>query len=70
MNHVSLITASDDNTSIELADLFEAYTDCRTNKRNTMNALSFELDYEQELIALWEEINTGTYTPGALSRLL
>jgi len=64
MNHVSLITASDDNTSIELADLFEAYADCRTNKRNTMNALSFELDYEQELITLWEEINTGAYTPG------
>lgn len=29
-----------------------------------MNALSFELDYEQELVALWEEINTGTYQPG------
>jgi retron-type reverse transcriptase len=52
------------NASIELADLFEAYASCRTNKRNTMNALSFELDYEQELVGLWEEINTGTYLPG------
>lgn len=52
------------NAKIELADLFEAYADCRANKRNTMNALYFELDYEQELIALWEEINTGAYAPG------
>ena len=53
-----------DSNCIELADLFEAYADCRTNKRNTMNALAFELDYEQELIALWEDINTGRYKPG------
>lgn len=71
MNHMSLITASDGNTSIELADLFEAYADCRTNKRNTMNALSFELDYEQELnnpeeYQAWQEklINSRT-TPEA-----
>lgn len=53
-----------DSNCIELADLFEAYADCRTNKRNTMNALAFELDYERELIALWEDINTGRYKPG------
>lgn len=29
-----------------------------------MNALSFELDYEQEFIALWEQINTGAHNPG------
>ena len=52
------------NARIELADLFEAYADCRTNKRNTMNALAFELDYEQELVTLWHEINAGTYIPG------
>lgn len=49
---------------IALADLFEAYVDCRRNKRNTMNALSFELDYERELITLCDEINTGQYQPG------
>ena len=53
-----------DNTRIELADLFEAYADCRINKRNTMNALAFELDYEQNLVTLWEEINLRTYSPG------
>ena len=49
---------------IELADLFAAYADCRRNKRRTMNALAFEVDYERELIALHEEINTGIYQPG------
>ena len=39
---------------IELADLFAAYADCRRNKRRTMNALAFEVDYERELIALHE----------------
>ena len=48
---------------IELADLFAAYADCRRNKRRTMNALAFEVDYERELIALHEDINTGIYQP-------
>ena len=49
---------------MKLDELFEAYLDCRTNKRNTINALSFELDYEKELMRLCEEINEGTYRPG------
>lgn len=49
---------------IDLAELFEAYADCRRNKRNTVNALAFEVDYEHELIRLWEEIHAGTYQPG------
>jgi retron-type reverse transcriptase len=67
MNEENVLSANSDykNTGhIELADLFEAYSDCRRNKRNTMNALSFELDYEHELITLWEDINTGRYQPG------
>jgi len=51
------------HAGIELPDLFEAYTECRINKRNTMNALSFELDYECELITLCDDINTGRYQP-------
>jgi hypothetical protein len=48
---------------VDLADLLGAYYGCRRNKRNTMNALSFELDYELELLALRDEINSGTYQP-------
>ena len=51
-------------SKIELSELFEAYFDCRSNKRNTINALSFEVDYESNLVKLCEEINNGTYRPG------
>jgi hypothetical protein len=46
---------------IELHELYEAYFACRKNKRNTINALSFELDYESKLIDLLEEINIRSY---------
>lgn len=59
-----LLETSKGNANIALAELFEAYVECRKNKRNTMNALNFELDYERELITLWEEIHAGTYQPG------
>lgn len=49
---------------IELAEVFQAYSDCRKGKRNTMNALAFEVDYENNLLRLHEEINNGTYQPG------
>lgn len=49
---------------ITLSALFEAYESCRRNKRNTANALAFEVDYEQNLVELCEEINNGSYQPG------
>lgn len=52
------------HASILLSDLFQAYSDCRGNKRNTLNALRFEIDYEQQLILLYDEINSGRYLPG------
>jgi RNA-directed DNA polymerase len=45
----------------ELHELFEAYFSCRKNKRNTANALAFEVDYESKLVQLCSEINDGTY---------
>jgi RNA-directed DNA polymerase len=50
--------------SIELVELFEAYYNCRSNKRNTANAIAFEVDYEHNLVQLCEEINNGTYEIG------
>ena len=29
-----------------LEDMIEAYYDCRRNKRNTVSAVEFEMDYE------------------------
>jgi hypothetical protein len=49
---------------IELKELFEAYYSCRHNKRNTANAIAFEIDYESKLIQLCNEINNGTYQIG------
>ncbi len=47
-----------------LVEVFEAYFSCRSNKRNTINALAFEMDYESNLIQLWNELNDGSYQPG------
>ncbi|MDP3957165.1 MAG: reverse transcriptase domain-containing protein [bacterium] len=44
-----------------LVDLFQAYYDARRNKRGTINALRFELDFESELFKLYEEIESRTY---------
>jgi len=46
---------------IELHELFEAYFACRKNKRNTANAIAFEVDYESKLVQLCKELNEGTY---------
>ena len=50
---------------IPLADLFRAYYSCRKNKRNTINALAFELNLEENLIALKTEIESGSYKPSS-----
>lgn len=49
---------------ISLEELFEAYFECRKNKRRTVNALAFEVDYESKLIELWQDINSGNYQLG------
>lgn len=49
---------------INVEDIFKAYYDCRKNKRNTTNALEFELDLEKNLVELWEDINFRRYEIG------
>jgi RNA-directed DNA polymerase len=44
-----------------LQDLFRAYYDTRKNKRNTFNALAFEVDLESNLLELHQELLQGTY---------
>ena len=48
---------------VSLEDVFTAYFECRKHKRNTYNALAFEIDYERKCVELWEAINNGTYRP-------
>lgn len=47
-----------------LQDLFDAYFDCRRRKRNTKNAIDFELNLEQNLMDLYHELKNGTYKIG------
>jgi hypothetical protein len=44
--------------------LFQAYFDCRKNKRNTLNALKFELYFEKYIFELADDIRNGTYQLG------
>lgn len=46
-----------------LEDLFIAYYEARRNKRNTINQLHFEIEYERNLIELRNEILNRTYKP-------
>lgn len=42
-------------------DLFKAYYEARKNKRNTHNALQFEMAFESNVMQLSKEIAEGTY---------
>jgi len=44
--------------------LWRRYRVCRRNKRNTDNALAFEIDAEAKLLALGQELRTHAYRPG------
>ena len=46
-----------------ITDLFGAYYNARQNKRNTINQLKFELNFEQEIFKLYNEIEARAYKP-------
>jgi len=56
------------SASIGLIELFEACAVCRKNKRSTMNAIAFEVDYDRELLNLWEDIHSGRYQHGQMGK--
>ncbi|HVR53100.1 MAG TPA: RNA-directed DNA polymerase [Pseudorhodoferax sp.] len=47
-----------------LEDLLQAYLDCRRSKRRSRTALEFEEHLERNLLGLYEELQSGRYTPG------
>jgi hypothetical protein len=53
-----------------IEELFEAYEECRKNKRTTTSALDFEIDYEPALLKLCHEINTGSYQPDRMTTFI
>lgn len=52
-----------EQNEILLLELFQAYYDARTNKRNTINALKFEQCFETSLFRLYEDIINRRYLP-------
>ena len=47
---------------VSYEELYEAYLECRKNKRTSRDSLDFELNENQNLYQLWIELNTKTYT--------
>lgn len=47
-----------------LDNLYRAYRECRRRKRGTHSALVFERRLEENLVALRDELQAGTYRPG------
>lgn len=48
---------------VSLQEVFEAYYDCRRNKRSTEETIKFELNFESNCIGLWNDINDRQYRP-------
>ena len=44
-------------------NIYHAYTQCRKNKRNTINALQFEQNLLENLWDLTHDLKGRTYTP-------
>lgn len=58
------IPATEGRAEIPLHEFFEAYFECRRNKRGTANATIFETDYERHLVELHRRVNDGSYSVG------
>ena len=50
--------------NVTIEEVFEAYFECRRTKRYSSGALTFESNYEQSLVALYDELKNGTWSPG------
>ena len=49
---------------ITIEEVFNAYYECRKTKRYAKSALEFEVNYEENLIQLYEELKERTWRPG------
>lgn len=52
------------NCDLTVSELFQAYYDCRKNKRNTWSAIEFEQNLERNLMDLYYELKDQSYRPG------
>lgn len=49
---------------LTIEEVFEAYFECRKTKRYSSGALSFESNYEENLIQLYNELKNSSWEPG------
>lgn len=52
------------DAELTIEAVFDAYFDCRKQKRNSINQLRFEADLERNLVRLYEELQDGSYQIG------
>jgi retron-type reverse transcriptase len=58
------VPASGSKTSIfTFKNIYQCYLDCRKQKRNTYNALRFEINAEENIFKLEQELKNRTYHP-------
>jgi len=53
-----------EEAQLTIEDVFDAYFDCRKEKRNSINQLRFEADLEQNLVRLYRDLKDGNYQIG------
>ncbi len=62
--YVQYAPASGSKTSIfSFKNIYRCYLDCRCKKRNTYNALRFEINAEENIFKLEQELRNRTYHP-------
>ena len=57
------LSADNNGCDVTVEELLQAYYDCRKNKRNTNNAIAFELNLEQNIMNLYNDLMDGSYKP-------
>jgi retron-type reverse transcriptase len=55
--------ASDTNSVFSYREIYQRYLECRKNKRNTDNALKFEINAEENILELEKQLRERTYRP-------
>ncbi len=61
MSRLNDFVLTEELNDICLEDFFKAYYQCRKNKKSKLDCLEFDIDYEENLIELWEEVKSGDY---------
>jgi hypothetical protein len=52
-----------ENGIFSFSNIYRCYLACRRNKRNTINALKFEINAEENVLKLERELTAKTYHP-------